>query len=166
MKRFIILFLLCLPLLSHAQLNLWDGVAETGKDTVVMISGAAADSVVSRWIEYNKWQEFEGKASLWSAAYSYFDGISRPVTIKYQTRTPDDNVGNYRLSLWTVLDSIKVSQDTQVRYGQGNQVGPQIDVASRAAPWSAHEYIRFQYNWSPAAADTVEISSIYSPVEK
>ena len=100
------------------------------------------------------------------AAYSYSDGISVHVKVKYQTRIPDDNKSGVRLSFWTVLDSVKVSQDTQIRYGAGDQVGVQFDVANRADPWAAHEQIRFMCYWAPSSADTVEISSNYSPVER
>ena len=166
MKRILfVLFLICIPFLAKAQYSLWNGVASAGKDTVIMISDAA-DSVISEWINYNDWKEYEGAASLWSAAYSYSDGISDAIIIKYQTRQPDDNKSNARLSFWTTLDSLEATEDTQVRYGVGDQIGVTFDVANRADPWGTHEQIRFLFYWAPAAADTVEISSTYSPVEK
>ena len=49
MKRLLFIsLLLCVPFIAEAQYSLWDGVAEAGKDTVIMISDAA-DSVISRW---------------------------------------------------------------------------------------------------------------------
>ena len=129
------------------------------------VRGAAADSAVGKWISYDKWKTFQGKASLYSASYSYFDGLSVAMTIKYQTRTPDNDTGNSNLSFWTTLTTIAVTEDTQVRYGEGDQVGVQHNVAILANPWAAHEAIRFLYYWAPVSADTVEITSIYSPVE-
>ena len=166
MKRLLFIsLLLCVPFIAEAQYDLWNGVAEAGNDMIIMISDAA-DSVISKWIDYGDWKEYEGTAALWVAAYSYFDGISDAIIIKYQTRQPDDDKSNKRLSFWTTLDSLEAAEDTQIRYGAGDQIGVTFDVADKADPWGVHEQIRFLFYWAPGAADTVEISSTYSPVER
>lgn len=163
MKLILLIFLtLILIFPSFAQFQVFD------QDTVGMTS-AAADSVRSNWMEYSDligdWREFEGMATLWVATYSYYDGMSDALIIRYQTKGEDDNTGNKRLSKWTTLDSVIAADVSTNRYGSGDQDGIQFNLADKADPWSPTTAIRFEFYWAPGALDTCEIHPILNLVE-
>lgn len=158
-KMFFIFLILLIPLMATAQHNLWQGVAAAGADTVQMIS-AALDSSVSVWIDYHTWQKFEGRASLWTALESGGNGISVTVYAFYKLKFNTDNEGYDRVTRWVPCDTILAAEATLVVYGAGSQPG-----VVKLLNLPPHREIQFKYEWTPASADTVRISSQYNPTE-
>jgi len=172
--KFIIIVVLFCSFAYGQEISIFAGAsdrtdADAPQDTVVLIDGGL-DSVNSFVIEYDEWFDtpdyFEGASSLWSAVYSYTDGISVTIYIYYRLRKGEDRTGYGRWREWTLVDSLTTSEDCATRYGAGIQAGEITDLPEIADPWAKHDAIQFQYKWTPASADTAEIHAAYGVVRQ
>jgi len=161
---FIFLFFLFLLLVSggYAQSIPLFGTTTAIQDTAVFDS--TAGSTTSYWFEWSDPDQFEGAAGLWHAVYSGGDGTSVTIILAFRTRNGEDASGNYRLTGYTTLDSLTTSEDTSVRYGEGDQVGQTVSLGSQISNYAPGTEIQFRWSWTCSEEDTAEISAALQPV--
>ena len=163
MRRIFFILALLFPVLLFGQIKLF-GTTTSPNDQVTLISSGAANTT-SYWHAWDKWKEFEGRVGLWHAVYSYSDGISVPIYLSYRLRCGKDDTSNYRVTAYTLLDSLTTSDDTSVAYGTGDQVGQVVSLADQITNFSPNTEIQFKWNWTPSGADTAIIGAALLPVE-